>query len=182
MSLSPFFGFVRLFLKFFNVPKKSSLQFFSIFCNRMDLEKFQRKNLPPFTVFGIGRFFKVNLFRPKISFSQAQHAMFDFCFFSKNRFFFYATFFLFSFHRSTFLLETKRFASIKECSRFSALCDLSDTFIKIFFEIFIPNFVIFQCFRFRKVGFLLFPVGEEWFSRFMRFPSGIFGAVKLIKL
>ena len=33
-------------------------------------------------------------------------------------------------------------------------------------------------------GFLLFPVGEEWFSRFMRFmriPSSIFDAVKLMK-
>ena len=30
-------------------------------------------------------------------------------------------------------------------------------------------------------GFLLFPVGEEWFSRFLRIPSGNFGAVNLMK-
>ena len=31
------------------------------------------------------------------------------------------------------------------------------------------------------MGFLLFSVGEEWFSRLARIPSGIFGAVKLMK-
>ena len=31
------------------------------------------------------------------------------------------------------------------------------------------------------MGLLLFPVGEEWFSRLMRIPSGIFGTVKLMK-
>ena len=31
------------------------------------------------------------------------------------------------------------------------------------------------------MGFLLFSVGEEWFSRLTRIPSGIFGAVKLMK-
>ena len=31
------------------------------------------------------------------------------------------------------------------------------------------------------MGFLLFSVGEEWFSRLTRISSGIFGAVKLMK-
>ena len=29
------------------------------------------------------------------------------------------------------------------------------------------------------MNFLLFPVGEEWFSRFMRIPSGIFWRCKI---
>ena len=29
------------------------------------------------------------------------------------------------------------------------------------------------------MGFLLFPVGEEWFSRLMRIPSGIFWGCKI---
>ena len=37
-------------------------------------------------------------------------------------------------------------------------------------------------FSVKKDVFLLFPVGEEWFSRSMRIPSGIFfGAVKMMK-
>ena len=36
------------------------------------------------------------------------------------------------------------------------------------------SFCFFKGFRLRKMGFLLFPVVEEWFSRFMRIPSGIF--------
>ena len=81
------------------------------------------------TVFGIVRFFKMNNFCLKIRVSQAQHAMSD-LFFFPNTGVFYATF-LICFHRSSpqFLLETKRFASIKNSSRFSALCDLPDAFI-----------------------------------------------------
>ena len=137
-----------------------------------------------FTVFGIVRFFKSNNFCLKIRFSQAQHAVSDFCFFKDC--FFYAPFFLICFHRSpSILLETKRFASIKHCSRFSALCDLPETFIKKIFEkfrkFFFVNFLFFKGLRLRKMGFLLFPVGEELCSRFMGIPSGFFGAVKLMK-
>ena len=39
----------------------------------------------------------------------------------------------------------------------------------------------FEGLRLRKMGFLLFPLGEELFSRFMGIPSGFFGAVKLMK-
>ena len=73
------FGFVRLFFRnFFNVPKESPFNF-SKFCNRMGIKKSQR--FPSFTVFGIVRFYKRNNFSVKISrFSQAQHAISDFCF------------------------------------------------------------------------------------------------------
>ena len=44
------------------------------------------------------------------------------------------------------------------------------------------NFLFFfKGLRLRKMGFLLFPVAEELFSRFMGIPSGFFGAVKLMK-
>ena len=47
---------------------------------------------------------------------------------------------------------------------------------------FFPQFsVFFKGLRLRKMGFLLFPVAEELFSRFMGIPSGFFGAVKLMK-
>ena len=90
---------------------------------------------------------------------------------------------LFSSKPPHFLLETKRFASIKHCSRFSTLCDLPDTFIKIFlknFEKFFSSiFCFFKGLRLRKMGFLLFSVGEEWFSRLTRIPSGIFWRCKI---
>ena len=78
-----------------------------------------------------------------------------------------------------FLPETKRFARVKDSSRFSALCDLPET-IKSIFEKFRKKFLNFLFF-FKKKCFLLFPVGQEWFSRLMRIPSGILGAVKLMK-
>ena len=37
----------------------------------------------------------------------------------------------------------------------------------------------FKGLRLRKMGFLLFPVAEELFSRFMGIPSGFFGAVNI---
>ena len=131
-----FFGTMRLlkiliFCFFFAKFFKSRFNFLK-FCNRMDVKKISK--CPPFTVFGIVTFFKSNNFCLKIRFSQAQHAVSDFL--NKDRCFFYATFFsnLFLSKPPQFLLETKLFASIKHCSRFSALCDLPETFIKKFFE------------------------------------------------
>ena len=49
------------------------------------------------------------------------------------------------------------------------------------FEIFFLNFlpVFLKGFSLSKMGFLLFSVGEEWFSRFMRIPLGIFRRCKI---
>ena len=53
---------------------------------------------------------------------------------------------------------------------------------KNFRKICFRNFLFFfKGLRLRKMGFLLFPVAEELFSRFMGIPSGFFGAVKLMK-
>ena len=136
------FRLCDFFRNFFHVTKDSSLHFL-IFCNRTYVKKISK--CPPFTVIGIVRFFKSNNFRLKIRFSQAQHPISD-LFFFRDRCFFYATFFsnLFS-SKPQFSLETKRFASIKHCSRFSALCDLLETFIKKIFrkipKIFYLNFL-----------------------------------------
>ena len=87
---------------------------------------------PPLTAFGIVRFFKGNKFRLETLFSQVQHSLSGF--FSEDRCFSNATFLKFVFIGvpSQFLQETKRFANVEDSSRFSALCDLPETFIKEF--------------------------------------------------
>ena len=73
-----------------------------------------------------------------------------------------------------FLPETKRFASVKDSSRFSALCDLPEAIKKISH---FSHFLFFfkkKGFSLRKMGFLLFSVRQKWFSRLMRIPSGTF--------
>ena len=50
--------------------------------------------------------------------------------------------------------------------------------ISIFFLI----FLFFKCFRLREMGFLLFPVGEEWLPRFMPILSGIFWRCEIDEL
>ena len=148
--LLDFFGTMRLlkilvFLFFFRKFFKDSNGFpfnFLKFCNRM-VKKSQRA---PFTVFGIVRNFKMNNFCLKIRFPAAQHAISEFVLF-KDRRFFLCYFFLICFHRSPppqFLLKMKRFASIKDCSRISALCDLPETFKKIFEKF--RFFSLFFCF------------------------------------
>ena len=94
-----FFGTMRLlkilifcffFSKIFKRLQWVPLQFFKNFATEWLL-----KNLkgPPFTVFSIVRNFKMNNFCLKTRFSEAQHAISEFCFFFKRPAFFYATFF-----------------------------------------------------------------------------------------
>ena len=127
------------------------------------------------------RFFKRNNFCLKIRFSQAQHAIFDFF---KDWGFFRCDFFKIRFHRSPpqFLKETKCFAGVKDSSTFPARLRLTGDLRKIFerFRIFFSSILcFFKGFPLRTVVFLLFPVGEEWFSRLMRIPSGIFWGCKI---
>ena len=92
--------------------------------------------------------------------------------------FFYATFLKICSTEAPpqFLPETKRFVRVKDSSRFSALCDSPETIKNIFekFRKIDSQFSVFKGFSLRKMGFLLFSVGEEWFSRLMRILSGIF--------
>ena len=92
--------------------------------------------------------------------------------FFKDRSFFYATFlkFVFTEAPAQFLQETKRFArgltgDHQKCFR---------KILKFFFFYF-----LFKVFRWERMGFLLFSVGEEWFSRLTRIPSGIFWRCKI---
>ena len=64
MSVESFQFFV-FYSENFSVSKGSPFNFFLKFCDRMDVKKSQR---PPFTVFGIVRFFKRNDFVLKLGF------------------------------------------------------------------------------------------------------------------
>ena len=86
-----FFSFFR---KFFKDSKESPFNFLK-FCNRMDIKKSQRA---PF--YSFVRNFKMNNFVLKFRFSQAQHAISDFCFFFQRPVFFLCDFFFNLFHRS----------------------------------------------------------------------------------
>ena len=77
-----------------------------------------------------------------------------------------------------FLQETKSFArGLLKALRLTG--DHQKCFRKILKFFFF--YFLFKVFRWERMGFLLFSVGEEWFSRLTRIPSGIFGAVKLMK-
>ena len=128
----------------------------------------------------------MNNFCLKIKFSEAQHAISEFCFFFKDRRFFLCYFFLICFHRSPppqFVLRMKRFASIKDSSRVSAPCDLPETFFKKFsknFEFF-SLFFFFQCFRLREMVFCCFQLGKNGFRDLCVSLRVFFGAVELMK-
>ena len=161
------------FIIFFVFFSKSPFNFFG---NRIDVKKSQR--VPSFAVSGIVTFFKRNNFRVKVRFSQVRHAISDFCCFKRP------VFFLCDF--------LKKFVSPKPllnfCQKRNVLRELrtpqgfrhyatyrrqSKIFSKNFKKKFL-NFLFLKGFSLRKMGFLLFSVGEEWFSRLMRILSGIF--------
>ena len=127
------------------------------------------KNLkePPFTVFGLVRFFKSNNFCLKVEFSQAQHAISDFFF--QRPVFFICDFFNFFFIEvpPQFLPKMKRFVTLKDSSRFSALCDfkkIADLLQKNFSKIFWKNFGKFLKKNFPSIFcFLRFSVEEDGF-------------------
>ena len=149
------FFFRKLFIK----DSKESLFNFLKFYNRMDVKKSQR--FPSFTVSGM------------VTWSGTLYPIFVVL---EGRCFFYATLKMcFTEAPPQFLPETKRFARVKDYSRFSALCDLPKTIKNIFEKFrFFFQFSVFKGFSLRKMGFLLFSVGEVLFSRLMRILSGIF--------
>ena len=162
MRLPLKFPFFVLFRNFFKDSKESPFNF-SKFCNRMGNKKSRR--VPSFTVFSIVRFYKRNNFRVKISrFSQAQHAISDFCFLNKKWPVFSMRLFLkicFTEAPSQFLPETKSFARVKDSSRFSPLCDLPETIKNIFEKIFSSFFCFFKGFSLRKMVFCCFQLGKN---------------------
>ena len=144
----------------------------------MGIKKSQR--VPSFTVFGIVRFYKRNNFRVKISrFSQAQHAISDFCFFliKKDQFFSMRLFFKICFTEAPpqFLPDTRSFARVKDSSRFSPLCDLPET-IKNIFEKFFSSFF---CFFFKERWFFaVFSWGRMVLETYA-YPFGYFWRFKI---
>ena len=171
------------FLIFSKIFRKTPNGLFSFlnFCNRMDVKKSQRAPLSQLSALCC-EFSKEIVFVLKVGFLNAS-TLYPICFFFQRPVFFLCDFFLICFHRSRpqFLPETKRFASIKGCSRFSALCDLPETVIKRFSKKKFLNCLFFEMCSFEIDEFFAVSSWEEWFSRLMRIPSGIFEAVKLMK-
>ena len=151
--------------KKFYVPKASSFQFFDILQQN---ECYKILNSPFFTFFGTMRLsgnFK------KIRKIYSQFLVLKDRFF-KDRSFFYATFlkFVSTEAPAQFLQETKRFArGLLKALRLTG--DHQKCFRKIL--------KFFSIFCWERMGFLLFSVGEEWFSRLTRIPSGIFWRCKI---
>ena len=100
----------------------------------------------------------------------------------EDRCFLYATFLKFVFIEAPppqCLQETNRFASIEDASRFSALCDLPETFIKKKFrKFFFFNFLFSKRFPVQKDGF---SAVSSWgiivFETFFAYPFGYFLAL-----
>ena len=134
----------------------------------------KKSQSPHFTVFGIVRFLKMNNFCFEIRFSQTQHVIFFLCDFFSD---------FFSSKPPQFLPETKRFASIKDCSRFSPLCDLPETLIlKLFRKKYFLNFLFFERFLIEKVVFFCcFHLEKYGFRDLCVSLRVFFGAVNLIK-
>ena len=79
----------------------------------------------------------------------------------------------------------KRFASIKNCSRFSALCNLPQTFFKKIFKKFrnfihIFLFLFLKCFRLREKSFCCSQLGKNGFRDLCVSLRVFFGAEKLM--
>ena len=111
---------------------------------------------PPFTVFGLVRFFKSNYFCLKVRFFSGPARYIRFFF--QRPGFFRCDFFNFFFIEVPphFLPKMKRFVTLKDSSRFSALCDfkkIAGVLQKNFSKIFWKNFG-----KFLKKIFLQFSV------------------------
>ena len=138
---------------------------------------------PPFTVFGIVRNFKMNYFCLQIRFFEAQHAISEFCFFSA----FFACYFFSKFFSSkppSIFTVNETFCKHKGLLKVFGIMRLTGDLLQKNFRKVSIFFSLFFCFFFNVPScerwvFLLFPVGEEWFSRFMRIPSGYFWRSKI---
>ena len=136
------------------------------------------KNLkgPPFTVFGIVRFLKRIIFVLKLGFLRPS-TLSDFF----QRPFFLCDFFSnpFSSKPPSIFTRNETFCEHKGLLKAVGTIRLTGDLHQKIFEKFSLIFCFLKCFRLRKMFFLLFPVGEEWFLRFMRIPSGIFWRCKI---
>ena len=153
-----FFPFCRLceaFFENFSMPSKGPLELFLIFCNRMDVKKYQSVD---FRFFGTMRLFKILI----LSYSRFSQYIF-----TNNIFRFNPTFPRPHYSGTMRLspicfLQTKSFASIEDSLRFLALGDLPKTFFTIF--------LFFD-------GSLLFPFGWKVGFESHAYPLGRFRLV-----
>ena len=177
---SPLFGFLRLIFENFLMSPKGPPFIFLIYCNRTNVKKFQR--VSSFRFFGTMRLLKFRIF---------------FEIFSKKKTFgvFYMRLFQFFFIEvpPQFLPKMKRFMTVKDSSRFSALCDfkkiacdLQKYFSKIFWKNFektskniFLQFSFFKRFSVEEGRFFAVFSWEEWFSRLVPIASGIFWRCKI---
>ena len=171
--------FLFLF-KNFQSLQRVSLNFFLKFCNRMDVKKFQRA---PFTVFGIVKFFKMNNFSLKIIFSQAQHAMSDFCFFFQRAVFFLCDLFsnLFSSKPPSIFTRNETFCEHEGLLNVFGTMRLAGGLHQKSFSKNFENF--FLLFFVEKDGFCCFQLGKNGFRDLcVLHPRVFFGVVKLMKI
>ena len=172
-----YFCFVRLFsANSFNDPKWSPFIFF-LFCKRMDVKKISKCPLLQFSA--LWDFSNRIIFVLKIGFLRPS-MLYPIFVFLRPPFFLCDFSNLFSSKPPQFLLETKRLRAQITVQGFRHYATCRRPSSKKFSKIFFLNFLFFKGLRLRKMGFLLFPVGEEFFSRFMGIPFGFFG-VKLMK-
>ena len=138
---------------------------------------------PPFTVFGIVRFFKMNNFCLKIRFSQAQHSIFDFCFFCKDRCFFFLSN-LFSSNTTSIFTRNETFCEDKRPLKvFGTMRLTGDQFFSKNLKKIFLNFLFFERFSVENDGFFCcFQLGRNGFRDLCVSLWVFFGAVKLMKL
>ena len=180
MRLFKILIFVFFFENFSLKTPKSPPSIFLKSCNRMDVKKSQR--VPSFTVSGIVTFSKRIIFVLKLGFLRSG-TLYPIFVVLKDRCFFCATFLKICFTEAPprFLPETKRFARVKDSSRFSALCDLPET-IKNIFEKFFPQISVFKGFSLRKMFFVVvFSWGRMVFETYA-YSFGYFLALYIVKL
>ena len=181
-----FFGTMRLlkilmfFVQIFWLYQRFPLIFLK-FCNTMDVWKSQTAPLSQFSA--LWDFFKWIIFVLKLGFLRPS-TLYPIFVFLRTGVFSMRLFFLICFHRSSLSIFTRNetFYEHKGHLKVFGIMQLTgDLHQKFYFEKSFLYFLFFERFSVENDGFLLFPVGEEWFSRYMRIPSGIFGAVNLMK-
>ena len=91
--------------------------------------------------------------------------------------FFLCDFFKICFHRSPCSIFTRNETFCERTPQGFATYRRPSKMFSKNFEFFF--YFLFKVFRWERMGFLLFSVGEEWFSRLTRIPSGIFWRCKI---
>ena len=174
MRLLKFLIFYVFFRKFFKDSKRSPSIFWN-FATEWMLKKSLRAPAPLLQLSALWDFSRGIIFVLKLGFLRPSTLYLVF----KDRCFFYVTSYKNWSLRSPspqFLQETKHFANVKDSSMFSALCDIPETFIKIF-EKFFLQFSVFEKFSVRKNGFFAVSSWGRFVLETYAYPFGYFLAL-----